>query len=152
LTSYAGRTSFSVRSPLASSGSGPPPLRPSESTSVPRVGSLPCLTGGVVVALLGVGRVNAWGGPALWCGASMTVKKSRSGLCPARRNRTLDMKSKTTTVMATQTNNQSTTFFNDNGSGLGEFMPVPLASIDWGIGDALLTAMANAKQAKDLRE
>jgi len=82
----------------------------------------------------------------------MTVKKSRSGLCPARRNRTLDMKSKTTTVMATQTNSQSTTFFNDNGSGLAEPMPIPLASIDWGIGDALLTAMANAKQAKDLRE
>jgi hypothetical protein len=83
----------------------------------------------------------------------MTAKKSRSGLPPARRNRILlDTKSKTTTVKATQTNSQSTTFLSVNGSWLDESVPVALASIDWGIGDALLRAMANVKQAKDLRE
>lgn len=36
-------------------------------------------------------------------------------------------------------------------SSFGELIPIPLAPIDCGVGDPSLTAMANAKQARDFR-
>jgi len=147
LTSYAGRTSFSVTSPFASSGSGPPTRRPSRSISAARARSLLCrLSGGGINSLCrvrGLGCIDVDKSP-LCCGASMKVKKSRRGLLRARRNRILHMKAQKTTITAAAAKSHSKMFFVVRRFSSGEVIPKSLTPIR-GIGDALLLGMINVE-------
>jgi len=156
LTSYAGRTSFSLPSPRVSSASGPPTRRPSESISAARVGPLLSLLIGIGVNPLfrvwGLGRIDHGDELPPCCGASMKVKKSRSGLLRARRNRILHVKTAQTTITAAAANIHSKIFLIVIRPSSGESMPVPLGPIACGIGDALLSATINIERTSNLKE